>query len=175
MRDKKSARVVELCKQQKIFVAVAESLTVGRIQSLIGRASGASNVFAGGLTAYNIEQKVNLLGVDRAHAEEVDCVSGRVAAQMATGVTELFRADIGIATTGYAEPPEPAKSHESYAYFAIYDKHATSNRNGIVVYDRLSATGLDRTQAQKHFARLAFDRLLDYLEHRSGTGTVNLT
>jgi nicotinamide-nucleotide amidase len=62
--------------------------------------------FLGGITAYNIEQKVRLLGIDRAHAELVDCVSPRVPEEMAEGVSNMFQADIGLATTGYAEPPD---------------------------------------------------------------------
>ena len=46
-------------------LAVAESLTSGRLQSRIGAITGASNFFLGGLTAYSLEQKVVLLGVDR--------------------------------------------------------------------------------------------------------------
>lgn len=166
MRDQKSARLIELCNQQKISLAVAESVTVGRIQSLVGLSSGASDIFAGGVTAYNIDQKVKLLGVDRTHAQEVDCVSDKVASQMAAGVTAMFQADIGVATTGYAEPTDPARSHETYAYFAIYDERNYHHQNGIVMSGRLSATDLGRSQSQKRFANQAFEHLVDYLERR---------
>jgi nicotinamide-nucleotide amidase len=85
-------------------LAVAESLTGGRLQALVTGVSGASAYFLGGLTAYTIPQKTRLLGVDAAHAAEVDAVSGRVAAEMACGACRLFGADFGVATTGYAEP-----------------------------------------------------------------------
>jgi nicotinamide-nucleotide amidase len=150
------------------MVAAAESVTVGRIQAMVGRASGASNVFAGGMTAYNIDQKVRLLGVSRAHAQEVDCVSGMVAGQMAAGVAAAFQADIGIATTGYAEPVDP-NSNETFAYFAIYDKQESEHNGGIVRGDRLSGTGLSRTQSQERFATQAFDELLRYVEQRSAS------
>jgi len=64
------------------MVATGESVTVGYLQALIASVSGASNFFLGGITAYNIDQKVELLGVDRMQAKQVDCVSPQVAAQM---------------------------------------------------------------------------------------------
>ena len=70
----------------KRSLAVAESLTCGHLQARIGSESGASGFFAGGVTAYTLEQKVTLLAVDRAVAEAVDCVSDQVARQMAFGV-----------------------------------------------------------------------------------------
>ena len=85
-------------------LAVAESLTGGRLQALITGVSGASGYFLGGVTAYTIPQKARLLGVDAAHAAEVDAFSARVAAEMACGACRLFGADVGVATTGYAEP-----------------------------------------------------------------------
>ena len=45
-------------------IAVAESLTSGHRQALIGSVSGASKVFRGGIIAYMLEQKVRHLGVD---------------------------------------------------------------------------------------------------------------
>jgi nicotinamide-nucleotide amidase len=103
--DIESIRFIkQICDTKRIFLAVAESVTVGRLQSMIGAVSGASTFFLGGLTAYNIEQKVRLLGVERAHAELVDCVSPQVAAEMVIGASRIFQADIGLATTGYAEP-----------------------------------------------------------------------
>ena len=46
------------------WLCVAESMTIGRIQVMIGGVPGASDFFVGGLTAYTLEQKVRQLGVD---------------------------------------------------------------------------------------------------------------
>jgi len=85
-------------------VAAAESLTGGRLQSLLTSPSGASDYFAGGVTAYTIEAKIQLLNVERQVAQPVNGVSAEVAAQMATGARRLFATQIAVATTGYAEP-----------------------------------------------------------------------
>ena len=97
-------RLADILRRTETSIAVAESLTSGHLQANLGRVSGSSAYFLGGITAYNIAVKADLLGVDRTHAAEVDCVSQRVAREMAAGVQKLFSSDIGIATTGYAEP-----------------------------------------------------------------------
>jgi nicotinamide-nucleotide amidase len=96
------ARLKSLMKRPpRLMLAVAESLTAGHLQARIAAVSGASDYFLGGVTAYSLEQKVKLLGVNRAHAKRVNCVSQRVAVEMAHGVMELFGADLTAATTGW--------------------------------------------------------------------------
>lgn len=102
-----------------VKVAVAESVTVGRVQAELGRWSGASGYFAGGVTAYAITAKVKLLGVDAAHAAEVNAVSERVASEMGRGAARLFGATIGVATTGYAEPDPSRGVAEPFAWVAV--------------------------------------------------------
>lgn len=85
-------------------IATAESITSGMVQSAFGKITGASSVFAGGSTAYNINSKVKLFNIDYHHAVKCNCVSRKVAFQMAKGVLPLFSANCGISTTGYAEP-----------------------------------------------------------------------
>ena len=102
-----------------VKVAAAESLTVGRVQTELGRWSGASGYFAGGVTAYELAAKVRLLGVDEAHAEAVNAVSAQVAEEMARGAARLFGAEIGVATTGYAERDPTRGVAEPFAWVAV--------------------------------------------------------
>ena len=112
-----------LLRKPKLTLAVAESLTCGRLQALIGEISGASEYFLGGITAYTLEQKVRHLGVDRATAKRVNSVSATVAEQMARGVGEMFGSHLGLATTGYgsslsltssiASPARPAAARSA--------------------------------------------------------------
>jgi nicotinamide-nucleotide amidase len=92
-------------------IAAAESLTVGLVQAALGSCSGSSAYLKGGITAYTLDAKVKHLGIDRGHAVQVNCVSKQVAREMAAGVREMFGAEIGISTTGYAEP-DPAQGVE---------------------------------------------------------------
>jgi len=87
-------------------VAVAESLTGGRLAAAFTETPGASAYFRGGVVAYATEAKASLLGVDEAVLATDGAVSARTAAAMATGVRELFGATWGLATTGVAGPDE---------------------------------------------------------------------
>lgn len=133
-------------------VAVAESLTVGRVQAALGRMSGASGYFVGGMTCYVTEAKVRLLGVDAAHAAEVNAVSARVAEEMARGAAKVFGCEIGVAATGYAEPDAARGVAEPFAWVAVA-------RGDAVRVARVEGAGLGRQAMQARAAAAAL-RLL---------------
>lgn len=112
-------KLAELLVDRDLKIAVVESVTGGQLQAAMTSVSGASKYFVGGVTAYNIDQKVKLLGVDREHAASVNCVSAEVAQQMLAGVLVMFDADFAVATTGYAEPWPEASVAEPFAYVAV--------------------------------------------------------
>jgi nicotinamide-nucleotide amidase len=136
-------------------IAVAESLTAGNLQALIAAVPGASRYFLGGVTAYNIDQKVRLLGVDRAVAEPVNCVSESVALQMAAGIRLRTGADVGVATTGYAEAWGAVA--EPMAWIAVETSAGT-------VTARVEMPGLDRAGAQRQVSLAALQLVIDVLE-----------
>lgn len=142
-------------------LAVAESLTGGRLQALITGVSGASGYFLGGVTAYTIPQKARLLGVDAAHAAEVDAFSARVAAEMACGACRLFGADFGVATTGYAEPAPGRGIPHPGAWVAV----AAGGPAGPTVLGqrRVEFPGRGRQEVQQAVAEAALDLLLECL------------
>lgn len=146
-----AAQLGTLLRDAGWTVAVAESLTVGRVQSLIGSVSGASAYFLGGVTAYTLDQKVRLLGVDREHAASVDCVSRTVAREMAMGVRTRFGARISASTTGYAEPPQSGEPPMAYVAVDI---------DGRVFLRTYRWPDHDRIQAQNATAEAALELLV---------------
>ena len=140
-------------------VAVAESLTVGRVQAELGRWSGASAYFAGGLTAYATEAKVRLLGVDAAHAAEVNAVSARVAEEMARGAARVFGCQIGLATTGYAEPDAARGVAEPFAWVAV----VRGGEAGDARVARVDGAGLGREAMQARAAAAVLRLLATWL------------
>lgn len=142
-------------------IAVAESLTGGRLQARITSESGSSEYFVGGLTAYTIEQKVGLLGVDRAIAEASNGVSPEVARAMARGVCALMKTGIGVSTTGYAEPDPAQGIREPVAHWCICHLRAS----GPVFVDGFAEfRGLKRGDAQDAATTAALSALRKYLE-----------
>ncbi len=145
-------------------LAAAESLTCGRVQARVGELSGASTFFLGGITAYGLEQKVRNLGVDRGEAERANCVSALVAEQMACGVCRLFDSDLGIATTGYAEPAPGHGVSEPFAWWAFAHRAPGGKEFLAVKGRRIECPGATRIEVQSRVADAILQQLLQYLE-----------
>ncbi|MEU0090649.1 CinA family protein [Kribbella sp. NPDC006257] len=107
-----AAEISARLRQSDGTVAVAESLTSGRIASELGAAPEASAWFAGGITAYASEIKFKVLGVDPGPVITAHC-----ARQMADGVVQLMNADYGVAVTG-AGGPDSEEGHPAGTVFA---------------------------------------------------------
>jgi nicotinamide-nucleotide amidase len=153
-------RLHTFLKRSGLTIAAAESLTTGLVQHHLGSCSGSSVYHRGGITAYSLEQKVKHLGVDAGHAAEVNCVSERVARQMARGVRTMFDANIGIATTGYAEPDPSRNIGIPFAYIGFaYEKRHFAFK--IEVDD-------DREIVQAEIAQRAIERLCVWLREVVG-------
>lgn len=150
-----------LLRRPALTLAVAESLTGGHVQAQIAAVSGSSEYFLGGVTAYSLEKKVKLLGVNRAHARTVNSVSQRVAVEMAAGAVKLFDADVTIATTGYAEPAPSQKVKVPQAWWAICHRH----RGGAaeILSGFVEVPDADRVTVQARVADTVLGELVKYL------------
>jgi nicotinamide-nucleotide amidase len=150
----------------RLTLAVAESMTGGQLQALVTRESGASTFFLGGLTAYALEQKVRLLGVERATAESVDCVSAEVAWQMARGACALFGTELAVATTGYAEPAPERGVAVPRVFWALCHRcpdGAEVRREALLEFPRA-----ERIEAQSRAAAAVYAALEHYLREFRG-------
>ena len=145
----------------RLTLAAAESMTCGRVQARVGEISGASEFFLGGITAYSLDEKVRHLGVNRAAARRVHSVSLAVAAQMARGVCDLFGSDLGVATTGYAEPSKADGVAEPFAWWAL--AHRRKKEFIAVRGGRVECPGAKRIDAQTIVADAVLAELLAYL------------
>ncbi|MDQ5981120.1 MAG: nicotinamide-nucleotide amidase [Verrucomicrobiota bacterium] len=149
-----------ILRRPKLTLAAAESLTAGQIQARLASVSGSSEYFLGGVTAYALEQKVKLLGVNRAHAKAVNCVSQRVAVEMAAGACQLFGADLGVATTGYAEPSPAQKVRTPHAWWALCHRRRGA---AVVLSGLIEVPGADRVTVQERVAEGVLSELVNYL------------
>src|SRR6185369_11809978 len=108
----------KLLIRRRESIAVAESVTAGLSQHALAAVENASLFFQGGITAYNLGQKARYLHLDPIHADAFDCVSGKVAVEMAVNVCELFKSDWGLSVTGYAAPARESKNN-LFAFIAV--------------------------------------------------------
>jgi len=153
--------IKQICDREQLLLAVAESVSVGHLQSLLAATPGASTFFRGGATTYSINEKTRLLNVDPVHAASVNCVSQRVTAEMARGITELFKVQIGVAITGYAESITGSDEAvlKPYAYYAIWDSEERCS-------GMIQGGERDRVACQAFYAENALHQLLLYLQTR---------
>ncbi len=152
------------------WLCVAESVTIGHLQALIGGQSGASDFFVGGITAYTLAQKVRHLGVDPDEAATTNCVSPAVCQQMARGACRMFQANLAIATTGYAEPSPDQRIVTPFAFMSIYqgglvDKEVVAKRIEYTETDRWLDRGVLRQRCQQFIAETAIEALHEFLNH----------
>lgn len=104
MTELSASSIVDELRRRGQTLAVAESLTGGGLGAEITSVPGSSDVFAGGVIAYQLSVKTGLLRVPPSLIEEFGVVSEEVAVAMADGVCELLGTTWGIATTGVAGP-----------------------------------------------------------------------
>jgi PncC family amidohydrolase len=96
--------VVQLLRERRLTLSLAESCTGGRVSDMLTNVPGCSEVLKGGVVAYSNGSKVKLLGISSATLELYGAVSAECASEMAQGARSALGADIGVSTTGIAGP-----------------------------------------------------------------------
>ncbi|MBD3235097.1 MAG: CinA family nicotinamide mononucleotide deamidase-related protein [Candidatus Eisenbacteria bacterium] len=118
--------VLEMLQRVKRSLAVAESLTGGRIGAALTQVPGSSAVFRGGVAAYSDAAKQRLLGVSERTLARHGAVSAQTAREMASGARRALEAEIAISATGLAGPGGgSAEKPIGLVYFGYSDARAT--------------------------------------------------
>jgi PncC family amidohydrolase len=104
--DENALEVVvgQLLTRRGLTLAVAESCTSGLVSHRITDVPGSSAYYQGSITAYSNEVKERVLHVRRDTLERYGAVSEQAAQEMAQGVRDVLRTDVGLAVTGIAGP-----------------------------------------------------------------------
>ena len=99
-----AAVVLERLRARRARLVVAESCTGGLLGARITAVPGASDVFIGGVVAYDNVVKSGTLDVPPELLERHGAVSEQVVSAMAHGVQRQFAVDAALAITGIAGP-----------------------------------------------------------------------
>lgn len=96
--------LLDLCRQNRLTVATAESCTGGLVAAALTAIAGSSDVFERGFVTYSNEAKSEMLGVHPRVIDAHGAVSEVVARAMASGALAQSRAELSVAITGIAGP-----------------------------------------------------------------------
>ncbi|HUR92542.1 MAG TPA: competence/damage-inducible protein A [Gemmatimonadaceae bacterium] len=142
--------ILEQCRGGKLRLAVAESCTGGMLGQRLTAIAGSSDVFAGGVIAYDNEVKIEMLGVAREDIERHGAVSEEIVTTMASSARRVFGVELGVAITGIAGPAGgSAEKPVGTVWIAV----ATPDE---IVARRLRLFG-DRDEIRRRAAQAALD------------------
>ena len=157
-----NADIIKKIKEQLLAssqtIAVAESVTAGLLQLSLSSAEEATKIFQGGITAYNIGQKCRHLNVNPVHALSCNCVSEKMARDMAVSAAAMFTSDWGIGVTGYSTPV-PESGNHTYAFFSI------ALRGVPICNQRVEGSQGEPFNVQLTYVNAILIQLLQALEH----------
>lgn len=138
------------------WLAVAESETGGLLGGALTDVPGSSAYFLGGIISYADRIKLEHLQVTEATLRRHGAVSAEVAAEMALGIRELFRADIGVSITGIAGPHAEGSKPIGLTFIGIAGGRLTTHR-----YQWIE----DRWDNRRRSVKAALELLVQALEH----------
>lgn len=99
-----AALVLDECRARRFRISVAESCTGGLLAVRLTDIPGSSDVFIGGVVAYDNAVKVNDLGVRQETLDRFGAVSEETVVAMAQGALRKFGTEIAVGITGIAGP-----------------------------------------------------------------------
>ena len=153
--------IKDLLTSGKLTLSVAESVTAGHLQAAFSSAVEAAKFFQGGITAYNAGQKTKHLNIEPIAALEDDCVTEKVACEMALQANKMFISDYAIAITGYATKMPEKGLNDLFAFFAIaFKKEVILTKKITTNKERVDAQIDYTTQVIKEFEKLLENKKL---------------
>lgn len=114
-------RIAATAADSGATVALAESLTSGRVSAVLGQGEGASEWYRGGVVAYASEVKFDVLGV-----EPGPVVTDACARRMAEGARRLLDATVAVGLTGVGGPDEQEGEPPGTVFVAVADATGTT-------------------------------------------------
>jgi len=106
---KEANKVINLLKNKKISLSIAESCTGGMLSQSITSVNGASKVFKFGIVTYSNQSKIKYLNVPSKIIKKYGAVSKQCCSAMVNNLSKISKAKINIAITGIAGPKGGSK------------------------------------------------------------------
>ncbi|MCW3104802.1 MAG: hypothetical protein JWO09_3242 [Bacteroidetes bacterium] len=131
--NKKVNDFVKTLKEQKLTLALAESITCGLAAQKLATCIGTSDVLKGAVVCYSPEVKMGLLKIPKKVIEKHTPESREVTRQLAANLGQLIDADIYAAITGLASPggSETKQKPVGTVFYCIRHKNKTINERKV--------------------------------------------
>ncbi len=150
--------VGKLLIEKGLTFAAAESCTGGLLSHRLTNIPGSSVYFKGGVVSYSNDAKMNILDVEEETLERVGAVSEQTAIEMAEGVQQLMKTDLGVSITGIAGPGGGTKEKPvGLVYIGLAVRDDVSARQFIFPRDRKGNKYLS-SQAALNMIRLTLNK-----------------
>ena len=116
-------KLLQEYKEKGLTLGSVESMTGGLFSAKFTEIPGSSAVFKGGIVTYSVEEKVNIVGVNKDTIERYGVVSKEVASEMAEKGRKLLNVDVCVSVTGNAGPTAMENKPVGLVFIgvAIYD------------------------------------------------------
>ena len=102
-------QIINILKNKKITLSVAESCTGGMLSQVITSVNGASEVFKFGIITYSNQSKIKYLKVPLKIIKKYGSVSEECCRSMVNNLSKVSKAKLNIAITGIAGPKGGSK------------------------------------------------------------------
>jgi PncC family amidohydrolase len=157
-------------------VSVAESVTAGALSNVLCSEPGSSKYFKGGVVAYSIKSKKEILNIDIKYAEQNNFANPFTTAEMAKSVVKMFNSRIGISTTGYSLPFSRPENKEldqcaldiknPYTYICLYDRINKTEIIKKIEYEYIEneSPAIQKANVQAKTALKAKEMYIEYVE-----------
>lgn len=150
-------QVVDKLIEKGYHISFAESCTGGLCCGNLVNVTNASRVLDVSFVTYANEAKINFIGVSADTILTHGVVSEEVAYEMAKGVAETAKSEIGVGITGVAGPGGgTAKKPVGMVCFGFYI-------NGDVTTYTMQFGEIGRNQVRKSSVEFVFQKLLELL------------
>lgn len=129
--------VVERLRAEGLHAAAAESCTGGMFAKMIVDIPGCSEVLNESIVTYSNEAKMKYLSVRKETLSHFGAVSRETAVEMAEGICEAAKSDVGVGITGIAGPDGgSAEKPVGLVYIAVKYKEMLTVRELFLSGDR---------------------------------------
>jgi PncC family amidohydrolase len=146
----------QILSESGLWLAVAESFTGGLLGHLITNVPGSSSYFRGGVVAYANEVKMGMLRVSAATLDNYGAVSKETVLEMARGVREALKTDIGLSVSGIAGPDGGSDKKPVGTVWIGLSSMEMENAEKFIFSG-------DRHKVKEQAANMALQLVIDYL------------